>query len=151
MNFIALIRKLLEPKEADRYMYIDYCNYSSCACNDGWQTRMLCLCVHTYQDEVNKYTCQCVAGFVGDNCETDYDDCSPNPCFNGGSCMVRYARCISRGRLVSLIADCVLPFTGSSEWISMSVCCRICWRPVWNRQRWLCLKSLPECNTLSRE
>ena len=31
-------------------------------------------------------TCQCNAGFTGSECETDINDCSPNPCQNGGTC-----------------------------------------------------------------
>lgn len=32
------------------------------------------------------YTCQCVDGFEGVNCETNIDDCANNPCQNGGTC-----------------------------------------------------------------
>ncbi|XP_066023374.1 uromodulin-like [Pocillopora verrucosa] len=32
------------------------------------------------------YRCLCAAGFTGLKCETDIDDCSANPCHNGGSC-----------------------------------------------------------------
>ena len=28
-------------------------------------------------------------GYSGDSCETDVDECVPNPCENGGSCIVR--------------------------------------------------------------
>ena len=31
-------------------------------------------------------TCQCNAGFTGSECETNIDDCLPNPCQNGGNC-----------------------------------------------------------------
>ncbi|XP_075047940.1 protein delta homolog 1 [Mixophyes fleayi] len=31
-------------------------------------------------------SCQCPAGFVGQFCEADKDDCNPNPCANGGKC-----------------------------------------------------------------
>ena len=110
-----------------------------------WRIYCSLLCLHTYQDLVDNYTCQCTPGYFGRNCETNYDDCSPNPCFNGGSCTVRNARFIGQ---VSMIADRAFPFTGSSEWISMSVCCRICWWPVSDRSRWVWPQSLPECNTL---
>ena len=29
---------------------------------------------------------RCITGFVGDNCDVNFDDCSPNPCLNGGKC-----------------------------------------------------------------
>ena len=30
--------------------------------------------------------CICDAGFTGDDCSQNIDDCSPDPCGNGGSC-----------------------------------------------------------------
>jgi probable HAF family extracellular repeat protein len=32
------------------------------------------------------YQCTCDDGYEGDNCETNIDDCAPNPCENGGRC-----------------------------------------------------------------
>ncbi|KAI0226717.1 hypothetical protein LSAT2_022828 [Lamellibrachia satsuma] len=37
-------------------------------------------------DEVNVYSCTCVAGYTGDRCETDINECSSDPCMNGGTC-----------------------------------------------------------------
>ena len=38
-------------------------------------------------DGVNTYTCQCPAGFTGDNCETNLNVCpATDPCQNGGTC-----------------------------------------------------------------
>ena len=31
---------------------------------------------------VNGYNCTCVPGYNGTDCETNIDDCSPNPCQN---------------------------------------------------------------------
>ena len=35
------------------------------------------------QDGVNEYTCKCSLGFSGDHCETNIDECTPDPCENG--------------------------------------------------------------------
>ena len=34
------------------------------------------------------YTCSCTAGYHGTNCESEIDECSSNPCENGGTCLV---------------------------------------------------------------
>ena len=34
-------------------------------------------------DGVNNYTCICDPGFVGGNCDRDFDDCSSSPCNHG--------------------------------------------------------------------
>ena len=49
---------------------------------------------HTHQDGVNSYTCTCQAGYTGNTCQTNIDDCSPNPCQNGGSCSVSSNNCM---------------------------------------------------------
>ena len=36
------------------------------------------------------YTCACLDGFYGLNCETDVNECNSHPCQNGGSCIVSY-------------------------------------------------------------
>ncbi|XP_070180749.1 fibropellin-3-like [Littorina saxatilis] len=38
------------------------------------------------EDLVSTYTCHCLAGYTGDNCQTDIDECASSPCQNGGSC-----------------------------------------------------------------
>ena len=44
---------------------------------------------HTHtQDAVATYICTCVDGWTGTSCETNIDDCSSNPCQNGGTCTV---------------------------------------------------------------
>ena len=35
------------------------------------------------------YTCTCPAGFAGDRCEVDVDDCAVQPCAHGGACVDR--------------------------------------------------------------
>ncbi|MBN2693900.1 lamin tail domain-containing protein, partial [bacterium] len=38
-------------------------------------------------DGVNSYSCNCLAGYEGTNCETNINECAVNPCLNGGSCV----------------------------------------------------------------
>ena len=33
------------------------------------------------------YECQCQAGFQGDNCETEINECESSPCYGGASCL----------------------------------------------------------------
>src|SRR5450432_2687515 len=30
--------------------------------------------------------CDCLAGWEGDSCQLNHDDCDPTPCMNGGAC-----------------------------------------------------------------
>ena len=41
------------------------------------------------EDLVNDYSCNCAPGYIGMHCETNRDDCTLNPCLNGGTCMVK--------------------------------------------------------------
>lgn len=44
---------------------------------------------------MNGFRCSCPAGFTGDRCETDIDDCQGDPCLNGATCidLVNQFRC----------------------------------------------------------
>ncbi|XP_064597910.1 von Willebrand factor D and EGF domain-containing protein-like [Liolophura sinensis] len=50
-----------------------------CTCkNDG-------KCIQSEEDPLNKHLCQCIAGYTGEKCEVDIDECASNPC-EQGSC-----------------------------------------------------------------
>ncbi|XP_071956600.1 uncharacterized protein [Antedon mediterranea] len=54
---------------------IDHCSYLSPCQNGGACT-----------DGVGTYTCSCVAGYSGTNCETNINECASSPCQHGGAC-----------------------------------------------------------------
>ncbi|CAG5095668.1 Similar to eys: Protein eyes shut (Drosophila melanogaster) [Cotesia congregata] len=37
-------------------------------------------------DNDNSYSCYCIDGYTGINCEINWDDCWSNPCYNDGTC-----------------------------------------------------------------
>lgn len=41
----------------------------------------------TSQDRLNGYSCLCASGFYGLHCETNNNDCLPQPCIHGGTCV----------------------------------------------------------------
>lgn len=78
------------------YSFPDPCQHGG-ICNDG----------------LNSYTCNCMPGYTGNNCETNIDDCVVNPCRNGGSCidLVNGYKCV-----------CKIPFTGRTCDYKMDPC-----------------------------
>ena len=39
-------------------------------------------------DSHGRYTCSCPPGYEGTNCQSEINECSPNPCQNQGTCTV---------------------------------------------------------------
>ena len=48
-------------------------------CSDG----VLCT-----NDGLGSYICHCPVGYTGPACEQEIDECDPNPCYNGSTCIV---------------------------------------------------------------
>lgn len=51
---------------------------------------MLVLMWFHVQDLVGGYECGCEAGWTGDRCQVDIDDCASSPCQNGADCYVSH-------------------------------------------------------------
>ena len=70
-------------------------DYFRCDCAAGY-SGYLCTTVNncspdpcvngTCTSQNGNYTCNCYSGFSGRNCTVDVDECSSNPCKNGGRC-----------------------------------------------------------------
>ncbi len=56
--------------------------FQECSSNPCHPTQSL-PCV----DQENAYFCPCVAGYTGVNCQTNINECSSQPCVNGGTCV----------------------------------------------------------------
>ena len=72
-----------------------------------------CLNGGTCYDRVNDFECRCPAGFVGELCQTNIDDCLNWPCANGGTChdLVNDFRC-----------DCAPGFQGKDCRLNVNEC-----------------------------
>lgn len=57
----------------------DFC-FSNSSCFNGG----------TCMDGINSFTCLCPAGFTGNYCQHDINECDSRPCMNGGTCQDSY-------------------------------------------------------------
>ena len=86
-------------------------------------------CPISSQDTINNYTCSCVEGYTGKNCDINIDDCNPSPCVHG-TCSVsdilychHHAYAFTHYKLVMLFCNT----TGSGEWLQLFMCCWVDW------------------------
>ncbi len=70
----------------------------------------VCVCVSS-----NGYSCACVAGYSGPNCQTNVNECGSNPCQNGASCVdaVNSFTCSCVGGFSGLL--CTIPPAGGDS------------------------------------
>jgi len=50
-------------------------------------SEVCCLRILSCCCAVARYTCQCMAGYEGVNCEREINECNSNPCQHGGRCV----------------------------------------------------------------
>ncbi|KAL4232596.1 hypothetical protein ACF0H5_007286 [Mactra antiquata] len=77
------------------------CDFTSCVCQAGYEddgTGTACSEIDecatnpcqngaTCTDALGSYSCACVPGYEGGDCETNIDECATNPCQNGATCV----------------------------------------------------------------
>uniref|UniRef100_A0A4W3H2S3 Neurocan n=1 Tax=Callorhinchus milii TaxID=7868 RepID=A0A4W3H2S3_CALMI len=68
------------PDPASKYDAYCYEDTDPCQTNP-------CLHQGSCMSNSTMYTCVCVSGFTGENCEIDIDECQANPCQNGATCV----------------------------------------------------------------
>ena len=74
------------PDESPFECSASTCATTEAACSDEC-TPNQCLNGAQCVDGVNAFTCECAAGFSGQNCETNIDECASNQCLNGAQCV----------------------------------------------------------------
>jgi hypothetical protein len=85
------MRKDQKPRNASVQIVIDFDDCVNSNCSNG-----------TCVNGVDKYTCDCDAGYTGDFCEQNVDDCVGVVCSNGASCEVSIGSCNTCNTLVTL-------------------------------------------------
>eukprot|EP00794_Sanderia_malayensis_P006995 gene6995-7780_t len=69
------------------YECVDRCSVDGYSCIDIDECLSSpCQNNATCSNLVNKYTCTCLPGYAGVNCEIEVNECESNPCQNGGTC-----------------------------------------------------------------
>ncbi|KAK3740125.1 hypothetical protein QZH41_001273 [Actinostola sp. cb2023] len=75
--------KLVEKPGVLHYTINTFCLTSPCV--NG------ATCIPDYEQDI--YGCRCLPGFNGKHCEHEINECSSNPCLNGGVCMANRYQC----------------------------------------------------------
>ncbi len=102
------------------------CQTAGDTCITGYDNRNLQTCLkdsycmsHPCQyggnctNQIGSYACQCNAGMMGAQCQTDVDECSSGPCANGGSC---------HDGVNSFICVCATGYTGVNCQTNINEC-----------------------------
>ena len=70
-------------------------------------------CTERLTDGVNSYSCACAAGYSGNNCEKDIDDCAYHRCITEGMCPCKNGGTCTDG-VNSYSCGCINGFTGDN-------------------------------------
>ncbi|XP_052237854.1 sushi, von Willebrand factor type A, EGF and pentraxin domain-containing protein 1-like [Dreissena polymorpha] len=79
-------------------------------------------------DELNSFTCHCDAGFTGQQCEVNIDDCSANVCMNNATCVdgVNSYSCACSSAFTGRFCEIAIVNGQWSEWSQWSECSATC-------------------------
>uniref|UniRef100_T1HCE3 Uncharacterized protein n=1 Tax=Rhodnius prolixus TaxID=13249 RepID=T1HCE3_RHOPR len=80
------------------------------------------ICMETLNG--SSYTCYCIDGYTGTNCQTNWDECWSSPCLNGGTCLdgVAYFNCTCPDGFVGETCEENVDECGSNPCLNNGTC-----------------------------
>ncbi|KAI6653592.1 Neurogenic locus notch-like protein 1 [Oopsacas minuta] len=107
---------------------LDQINDYNCTCVNEWMGKNCSECGLTCNNGLqnsNCSVCVCDPGFTGNMCETNIDDCEPEPCMNNGTCLDQIndynCTCVNEW-MGKNCSDCGLTCNNGQQNLDCSIC-----------------------------